>query len=56
MDLDAFMQAPPNMISGFAVIKPEWSCGTFAGVHPNTAGYAAMAAFIDPGLIFRDGH
>jgi lysophospholipase L1-like esterase len=44
IDFDALMQGPPGM-NHLVSIPEKWSCHD--GVHPNSAGYAAMAAFID---------
>ncbi len=45
VDFDALMQGPAAAKTGAVMINPAWSC--FDGVHPNTAGYAAMAQFVD---------
>jgi lysophospholipase L1-like esterase len=31
-------------------LQSQWSCGDRDGVHPNAAGYAAMASYIDLSL------
>jgi len=49
IDFDALMQGGPvDAANGATTIQTQWSC--FDGVHPNTAGYAAMGAFIDLSL------
>ncbi|HEX7678550.1 MAG TPA: DUF4185 domain-containing protein, partial [Thermoanaerobaculia bacterium] len=45
VDFDALMQGPVNSTTGAVTINPAWRC--FDGIHPNAAGYAAMAAFVD---------
>jgi uncharacterized protein (TIGR03437 family) len=42
------MQGSVNAKNGIPAIPPQWSC--WDGVHPNAAGYAAMAASIDLSL------
>ncbi len=53
IDFDALMQGPVNSVNNAVVIQPKWSC--FDGIHPNSAGYAAMAASIDPNLFKKIG-
>jgi lysophospholipase L1-like esterase len=48
IDFDALLQGPPGTITHLVGIPPKWSC--YDGVHPNAAGYAAMAASIDLSL------
>jgi uncharacterized protein (TIGR03437 family) len=49
IDFDALMQGSVNANNhGFPEIPPKWDCS--GGVHPNAAGYAAMAASIDLNL------
>jgi len=48
IDFDALLEGPVNAANGAVSIPSKWSC--FDGVHPNSAGYAAMAGFIDLNL------
>jgi lysophospholipase L1-like esterase len=48
IDFDALLQGPPGTITHLVGIPPKWSC--YDGVHPNAAGYAAMAAAVDLSL------
>ena len=48
IDFDTLLEGPVNANNGAPAIQPQWSC--WDGVHPNSAGYAAMAAFIDLSL------
>jgi uncharacterized protein (TIGR03437 family) len=48
IDFDTLMKGSVNAKSGLPEIPPKWGC--WDGVHPNSAGYAAMAAFIDLSL------
>jgi lysophospholipase L1-like esterase len=48
IDFDSLLQGPVNSTTGAVSIPSEWSC--FDGTHPNSAGHAAMAAFIDLNL------
>jgi len=50
IDFDSLMQGPVNPKNGAVTINPQWRCGTDDGVHPNSAGYAAMSRFIDLSL------
>ena len=45
IDFDKLMQGPVNAKTGAPAIPSQWSC--YDGVHPNSAGYAAMASSID---------
>ena len=45
IDFDKLMQGSVGATIGAPAIPPKWGC--WDGVHPNAAGYAAMAAFID---------
>jgi uncharacterized protein (TIGR03437 family) len=45
IDFDKLMQGSVGVTTGAPAIPPKWGC--WDGVHPNSAGYAAMAAFID---------
>jgi lysophospholipase L1-like esterase len=55
IDFDALMQGPPSTTGNNAVtLRPQWSC--FDHVHPNSDGYAAMAAFIDLSLFRTHDH
>ena len=51
IDFDALMQGPVNNSTGAVTIPTQWSC--FDGIHPNSAGYAAMAGFINLSLFSR---
>jgi len=54
IDFDSLMQGGPvDAANGATTIQPQWSC--YDGVHPNSAGYAAMGAFIDLGLFQVSG-
>jgi len=54
IDFDSLMQGPVNNPkTGAATINPQWRCGTGDGVHPNSAGYAAMSSFIDLSLFSK---
>jgi uncharacterized protein (TIGR03437 family) len=53
IDFDALMKGSVNAKSGIPEIPPKWGC--WDGVHPNAAGYAAMAAFIDLSLFATPG-
>jgi uncharacterized protein (TIGR03437 family) len=48
IDFDKLMQGPVNAKTGAPAIQAQWGC--YDGVHPNSAGYAAMASFIDLAL------
>jgi uncharacterized protein (TIGR03437 family) len=48
IDFDKLMQGSVNAKNGIPAIPPQWGC--WDGVHPNSAGYAAMAASIDLSL------
>jgi len=48
IDFDALMKGATGATTGAPAIPPQWSC--WDGVHPNAAGYAAMAASIDLSL------
>jgi uncharacterized protein (TIGR03437 family) len=52
IDFDALMQGSTNSKTNIPSIPPQWSC--FDGVHPNSAGYAAMSGAIDLTL-FQSG-
>jgi uncharacterized protein (TIGR03437 family) len=45
IDFDKLMQGSVGATTGAPAIPPKWGC--WDGVHPNSAGYAAMAAYID---------
>jgi uncharacterized protein (TIGR03437 family) len=53
IDFDTLMKGSVNAKSGIPEIPPKWGC--WDGVHPNAAGYAAMAAFIDLSLFATPG-
>ena len=53
IDFDALMQGPFITRNRAVSLPSNWSC--FDHVHPNAAGYAAMAAFIDLNLFRRGG-
>jgi uncharacterized protein (TIGR03437 family) len=48
IDFDKLMQGSVGAKTGAPAIPPQWGC--WDGVHPNSAGYAAMAASIDLSL------
>ncbi|HSR07854.1 MAG TPA: DUF4185 domain-containing protein [Bryobacteraceae bacterium] len=48
IDFDILLRGPVNAGNGAVTIQSQWSC--FDGIHPNSAGYAAMGAFIDLSL------
>jgi uncharacterized protein (TIGR03437 family) len=48
IDFDKLMQGSTGTKTGAPAIPPQWGC--WDGVHPNAAGYAAMAASIDLSL------
>jgi lysophospholipase L1-like esterase len=50
IDFDALLTGGGPAESGAEMIKPEYNCDY---IHPNPAGYAAMAAFIDLTLFER---
>jgi lysophospholipase L1-like esterase len=52
IDFDALMQGPLNFTNNSVTLPPQWSCSDNDGVHPNSAGYAAMGSFIDLSLFF----
>jgi len=54
IDFDALMQGGPvDATNGATSIQPKLGC--YDGVHPNSAGYAAMGAFIDLTLFQTGG-
>ncbi len=52
IDFDALMQGTLNPANNAMQIRSGWSC--FDGIHPNSAGYQAMAEFIDLALLQRN--
>jgi len=52
IDFDALLAGPVNSGNNAVTIQPQWAC--FDGIHPNSAGYAAMSAAIDLNL-FQGG-
>ncbi|HYL34531.1 MAG TPA: DUF4185 domain-containing protein [Bryobacteraceae bacterium] len=48
IDFDSLLAGPVNSATGAVEIPRQWSC--FDGVHPNSAGYAAMSDAIDLSL------
>jgi uncharacterized protein (TIGR03437 family) len=48
IDFDKLMQGSVNAKNGLPAIPPQWGC--WDGVHPNSSGYAEMAASIDLSL------
>jgi len=53
IDFDSLMQGSVNAATGIPEIPAKWGC--WDGVHPNSAGYAAMASFIDLNLFNTPG-
>jgi lysophospholipase L1-like esterase len=53
IDFDELMEGPVNSANNSVTLPSKWSCSDGDGVHPNSAGYAAMGAAIDLSLFSK---